>query len=315
MRPLFKRNLAITAVAWMACWIGAYWMEAADVFDSRWNYRMHGPFQACTPSLSADGSLIVFDSSRTGNGDIYTAGTNGAASQVLIGTKATESHPVFTWSGEAIAFARQTGGYQHVWLYHLRDKTETQLTTGRVIDVPVSNTTKGIIFRRSTSYGRLLLPKSELFATPLNGFNESTSQRFGDVKCVSPDGESVVRMKKDATSGQEELWIENRAGTNTHRIGAGWGPSFSHDGKQIVYLSQTPDYKSEVMLINSDGTDQRQLPAPAGYKTAPRFCMDGAVVCFRIPTSPRDGPGGAYIVHLRDSKSEKLNAVTGEPIH
>ena len=310
MNRFSKQHLVPGAlvVVWLALWIISYFMSIADVFETRWNYRRHGPFQASAPSMSPDGTLIAFDSARTGNGDIYLAGTTGSNVQCLVSSLTTESDPVFTWDGEAIVFARQTSGYQHIWMYHLREKSETQLTTGRVIDVPVSSSTNGIIFRRSTFYGMLLMARTELFETGLAGSEKAALRRFGAVECVSPDGASIVREQADARSREEELWIDNRGNKTSQRIGSGWAPSFSRDGRRIVYLERSPDYSDRILMVNLDGTDKLEVYPLSPCMMAPKFCLQDNAVIFRTSASERYGPGGIHIYRLSQrSRTEILN--------
>src|SRR5258705_241853 len=50
-----------------------YSCSVSSGFDTRWNYYRAGPFALNTPAISRDGSIVVFDSAVSGNGDIYLA--------------------------------------------------------------------------------------------------------------------------------------------------------------------------------------------------------------------------------------------------
>ena len=61
------------------------------------------------PSVSPDGSRIVFDSDRTGNGDIYVMNADGTGGERLTDGPAVDMGAEWWDGGRAIAFARVEG--------------------------------------------------------------------------------------------------------------------------------------------------------------------------------------------------------------
>ncbi len=96
----------------------------------------------------------------------------------------------------------------------------------------------------------------------------------------SPDGTRIIFSS--LTSGHPEIWIMNSDGTNPHALTKTtvesatrngntitWSihGSFSPDGTKIVY-SSTQSGRSQIWIMNSDGTNKKQLTFPSN-PTAP----------------------------------------------
>jgi TolB protein len=119
----------------------------------------------------------------------------------------------------------------------------------------------------------------------------------------SPDGNHIVYA--DFGTGEIgtgligiEVWVMNSDGTNKRQltkttiigltrtgIDIRWScrPAYSPDGTKIVYAS-TQSGRSEIWVMNVDGTNQRQLTFP-GYPTAPdanfpSYSPDGKKIVF-----------------------------------
>jgi hypothetical protein len=281
--------------------------------DSRWNYRRAGSFFMSTPSISADGSIILFDSARSGNGDIFKAyrGTNGAIS--LIASPAIEMGPILSKDAKCVAFARQTSGYQHVWLADSNGSTQVQLTHGRVIDYPLSFSSDDsrIHFVRTTFAGRAMVGKSHLFAISVTGSNLT---ELGHGSAVSEDGKMILQEKYDNSTRGRSIWIISREDNSERQIAEGSSARFSPDGRKIVFLQQTPNFSYNVIVSDIKGGGAHVIKAPPGFKTRPKFGLDGAGVIFRVPSSQRDGLGGAYVILLDTGEVMRLDQVPSEPL-
>lgn len=118
---------------------------------------------------------------------------------------------------------------------------------------------------------------------------------------LSPDGKTIVFTSlKD---GDLDIYTMNVDGSNVRRLttAAGYdgGPFFSPDGKRIVYRAYHPTdsvelrtyrdllrqemvrpNKMEIWVMNTDGSDQRQVTNLGGANFAPFFTPDGHRIIF-----------------------------------
>ncbi|HEX8446588.1 MAG TPA: amidohydrolase family protein, partial [Sphingomonas sp.] len=118
---------------------------------------------------------------------------------------------------------------------------------------------------------------------------------------VSPDGRTVVFE----TLGK--LWTKPVAGGAPRRLTRGDGelelfPSWSRDGRQIVFVGWTDQGLGQVRTIAAAGGAARTVTTIAGHYSRPRFSPDGATIVFEqgeggLLTAARGNAGtGAYRV-------------------
>lgn len=84
-----------------------------------------------------------------------------------------------------------------------------------------------------------------------------------------------------------ELWVADSDGAHARQITnfgcASFAPTFTPDGKQILFSSNKHDCDSskfELYLINIDGTGLRQVTAYGGFTSFPEFSPDGGRIVF-----------------------------------
>ena len=75
-----------------------------------------------------------------------------------------------------------------------------------------------------------------------------------------------------------------------------WQPAFSPDGELIVFVRQRGGERSDVFLMNSDGSDVRNLTqTPEANEDTPLFSPDGAKIAF---ASDREGHWNIYRMNV-----------------
>lgn len=96
---------------------------------------------------------------------------------------------------------------------------------------------------------------------------------------VSPDGRQVVFE----TLGK--LWVKPVAGGTPRRLTRGDDgfelfPSWSHDGKSLVFVSWTDDGLGRLRVIGATGGTARDVIDQPGHYARPRFSPDGKTIVF-----------------------------------
>jgi TolB protein len=142
---------------------------------------------------------------------------------------------------------------------------------------------------------------------------------------VSPDGTRITFARGMPSTNQIQIWIMDRNGENPENIPQlfGWDPTWSSDGKQILFASDRdglvqlftvglngrglhrvtnlpairgrsdwspdgqsiltysgPSWNREIYIMNSDGSNARQLTPAGGNSQGPSFSPDGKWVAF-----------------------------------
>jgi Tol biopolymer transport system component len=140
---------------------------------------------------------------------------------------------------------------------------------------------------------------------------------------VSPDGRKIVFTS--TRDGDLDIYVMNIDGTGVRRLtntpGYDGGPFFSPDGSKIVYRAYHPrtpeeleDYRSllrsglvrpnrvEIWVMDSDGSNQRQVTNLGGANFAPFFHPDGKRIIFSSNhRDPRSRNFDLYLINLDGS--------------
>ena len=133
----------------------------------------------------------------------------------------------------------------------------------------------------------------------------------------SPDGNSIAFVSRSFAFGPESFSSVSRdiyvADVNGERVtqltntpgAAEYAPSWSPDGKMIVYDRTVPATRGDIWIMNADGSGQRELFATDENESYPSFSPDGSKIVF---SSSRDGDSEIYVM---DVTGEGLRKLTG----
>lgn len=201
------------------------------------------------PSISADGKLLAFASSRIGNGDIFLYDRPSASFESLPGLNATgslEGSPSLSASGNWLAFDSNRTGVQNVYLYDLARKSLVGLpglnTTGfaeRVPALAASGRFIAFVSDRTGNGDIYLYDRVPLSLVTLPGLNGAFVEGS---PALSGDGRLIVFSS--TRKGAGDVFLYDRAtfsfialpGLNTSTSFDGF-PAISADGRYILFTS------------------------------------------------------------------------------
>jgi TolB protein len=100
-----------------------------------------------------------------------------------------------------------------------------------------------------------------------------------------------------------ELWVMNADGSNqrqiTHLGGANFGPSWTHDGKHLIFSSNYKNPRSgnfDLYLIAVDGTGLELVTTDEGFDGFPMFSPDGRKLIWASQRAdPKSGDVNLFI--------------------
>lgn len=154
-----------------------------------------------------------------------------------------------------------------------------------------------------------------------------SNNAYEDNPCFSPDGKFLVYDKTTTTyyrkvSGlgllfgayslvlvqNSEIWMKNLQTGENILLGSGVHPSFSPDGKTIVFVKYAADANScSIWTMSIDGGNQVQVTdAKKGYAFHPRFSPDGKRIvfdCYRKDKKDQD-------IYIIDVDGNNMTQVT-----
>lgn len=90
--------------------------------------------------------------------------------------------------------------------------------------------------------------------------------------CWSPDGDTIAWSS--SRSGEGAIWLMNRNGGSKKKISQkdGYYPSFSPDGKKIIYISYSENKYGDLYSVDVDSGRSERLTSDIAIKLYPVYC-------------------------------------------
>ncbi len=228
--------------------------------------------------FSSDGKQLIFQSKRDGRAcdQIYTMNIDGSNVKMVSTGDGRTTCSYFYRGGKKILYAST----------HLGNKECP----------PNPDFSKGYVWA--------IYPTYDIFTAKPDGrkVKQLTKTPGYDAEAtISPDGEKIVFTS--TRDGDLDIYVMDKNGRNVKRLttalGYDGGPFFSPDGKEIVYRSYHPKTDAEILrykdrlandliepnnfeiwIMNSDGTNKRQITNLGAASFAPYFHPNGKKIIF-----------------------------------
>jgi serine/threonine protein kinase/dipeptidyl aminopeptidase/acylaminoacyl peptidase len=273
-------------------------------------------------SFSPDGQKFAFNRFLVGQGDLLmVANSDGSGERKLVMRTGNDwlssSGPSWSPDGKTIACAAgsDTGG-SHMTVIGVEPDTgvikplTTEKWLGEVHRVVWMSDGSGLI---ATAQPELqMMGGTQLWFI---SYPEGVARRvtndlnsYGRVSLgLAADNNTIVTAQSDPsmqiwTIGFNEPVSQAKQITNGKVDGAG-GLTWTPDGK-IVYLTQAAD-KSELWIMNADGSDNKQLTSDGYPKTTPAVSPDGKFIFF---TSIRSGIPHIWRINSDGSNPKQITS-------
>jgi TolB protein len=225
------------------------------------------------PSISGDGSKVVFQHKVDGCYEVFVANSDGSGVTQVTSDERNYVHLSISGDGSKIAVAS----------YASTDPNSFSNSEAFVIN--------------ADGTGKIsLISKPALNCKP----------------AISADGTRVAVMA-NTQDGQSEVFVVNSDGTGlkqlTNNTSFEQYPSISSDGSKIAFIAYTGEGGMEIFVVNSDGTGLKQLTNSTADKRSPSISGDGSKIAFEsrdndpdaftsdICVVNTDGTGLTYVVN------------------
>lgn len=224
------------------------------------------------PSLSPDGSTLLFQSNRAGRNAIYLADADGANVRVIYDAEEAET-PAWSPDGAKIAFVAVLGGDTEIFVMDADGSNVRQITDAKGDDAHPHWSNDGRIFFNSAR------------TTP--DLSADWSAQYHEIFSMKPDGSDLKQ--------------------HTHcRTVCTFG-SPSPDGKRLAYrkvidgqalnwAQEKNERNSEVFVSRLDGTGERNLSDSPAFDGWPVWTPDSRHVVFASNRGGRANVGQVYAI-------------------
>lgn len=229
----------------------------------RFNFRLTD-FE---PAWSPDGHSIAYVHGDTVNGQtgIWLIDTNGTNKRIFYSSASAYS-PAWSPDGQWIAFSDQA----QIWKLKINGDSLTQLTSaGRNFFPDWSPDGMQIAYDSNVDdpYGANII---RIMKDDGTAARDISQHGVGEWRMPnwSPDGRFILHQRYVGV-GAPEIFTMDTLGNNpaqlTHDNSFDNYPKYSSDGTKIAFTSQPYGGKNQIWVMNSDGTNLRQLTTRQGY--------------------------------------------------
>ncbi|MBU1683594.1 DUF5050 domain-containing protein, partial [Patescibacteria group bacterium] len=144
----------------------------------------------------------------------------------------------------------------------------------------------------------------EVFIIDSNGNNLTKLLNNGFVWDISSNGAQFIYSSFNNSKMEDECFIYHMENGLSEKLAyGGQNMSFSRDGNFILFDARTDDNR-EIFIMNSDGSDLRQLTSKQGDNFCPSFTPDGKKIVF---TSMRiDDLMKLFIMDIDGTNQERI---------
>ncbi len=276
------------------------------------------------PSLSPDGSRIVFQSNRSGSNQIWIMNRDGSGAVPLTRVEGAGAEtPVWSPDGSLIAYASYLGeGNNDVFVMKSDGSDQTRITSGPGYDGHPHWSGDGsrIVFnsdRDTPDHGAGWSERwHDIWSVRADG---SDAVKHTDCRAVctygslSPDGEYVLYRKVDASTGlnwnleaiekNSEVYVARFDGSEARNLSRhpafdGW-PLWSPTGEWVVFASNRsgPPRTGQLWLVRPDGTGLSRVTGGDWGYVQPSWSADGtALWAYRFQEREAWELGGIAVV-------------------
>ena len=225
--------------------------------------------------------LIVFDSDRGNQVDLWTMRTDGTGLAQLTNDKAPDELAEWSPNRKQIAWTR--GGEEsptgEIWVMNADGTGRRQVTSNTFSDNAVAWSPDG----RQLAYRSSRDGNPDIYVINVDGTNERrlTTDRLRDwLPDWSPDGTRIIFTRTNELSGASAIYTMSATdGSDVRQLTAdslnAWLSVYSPDGSRIAFADGFFGPSNDVWVMNADGSGLRQVTNTADLELPRSWSHDG----------------------------------------
>jgi len=237
----------------------------------------HNNYDNRYASYNNEGELIVFESNRDGNWQIYIMDVNGNKQERIITSASNDRHPTWHPYKNIILFESDRTGINELYTYDLSDRKLKKVPIdlkGNKMYAQFAPNGMELIFNykvRNNNYNVYTISiKGKRRKKIIDNAFANTYPRY------TRRGDAILYFSKKHTENvNDEVYVHNIIINKDKRLTnstvnnnfADW----SNNGVRIAYSSTAESGNQEIFFMNKDGSSNRQITFDSGGSTLPNW--------------------------------------------
>jgi Tol biopolymer transport system component len=250
--------------------------------------------------------VIVFNSNRDGDQDIYRMNADGSDLQRITSNNARDGQADLSPDGSQVVFTSDENGQTEIYVMDVDGTNRRMLTDNTVINSdPVWSPDGRLIAYAHWGYS------IDIYVMNADGTNKrrlTTDNSHNYNPSWSPDGTQIVF--ESSRDESQEIYVMNADGTNqrrlTNNMASDTGPSWSPDSRSITFLSDR-DGDWEIYVMDVNGNDVRQLTNNTFREHSPKWSPDSHFIVFGMDNN---GTRDIYVMDTEGNNQRNLTRHT-----
>lgn len=229
-------------------------------------------------SYSPDGKLIVFESNRDGNWEIYLMDGAGQNIRRLTNNDADDRRPTWHPNAKKVLFESNRSGVNQLYTVKIASGKEQilkgQSFSGEPIFAAFSPNGKNIAvsIQDSEQEGRIVLwdKKGKLTKELVQNEHRNFYPKW------SKKGEEILFFSRKDTNNEDDEIYRLHIKTGLYKRLTEWPkhnfcPSWSADNNQIAYVTSMEGTRPEIYIMHADGSNKQRITFNENGETLPNW--------------------------------------------
>jgi len=253
-----------------------------------------------TPVMSPDGKDIVFKTYRLGAGGIWSIDRSGKNYKRLTYKYYREFYPAWSPNGTKISYVTYENGIFDLWIMDRDGRNKKRL----IKSIPLKPSDFWSEHPIESGYYRVSWhPYGTKLALTL--WDQDKKESYLTLFDFEKDITMVSESLSDETESLKDYTLIGEKDISGDGNWDDFGPSFSPDGKTILFASNRKGNWG-IWSLGADGEGLKQITKGSGDDIAPVFSPDGKEIAFLKKTEDKK---------LRSLEDEKLKSTTSQPLN
>jgi TolB protein len=224
---------------------------------------------AVSPSYSLDGQSVVYTSYRTRKPELFLLSLATGAAKQVTNREGLEVGAKFLKDGSGLICSASFDGISNIVTFNMQGQVTRKVTQGGFLDVSPSVSPDGGRFAFVSSRGA----GPQVFTTSIAGGEPTRISFTGSNYCTSPNwSPKGDKIAFTCLSGGNQVFVAGADGSNALQLTFGGNnedPSFSPDGRYILFSSSLGGKGRSIMLLPLHTGQPRQITSGPGEDSQP----------------------------------------------